>query len=290
MADPLEILRRPIVALDPDPSFATRLRAQVERALDEGEPMSSTSPVSPVTAASTAADGDIAFFSLHVPSAERAREFYRELLGWQFGDSLELGRYDQVVNLSLPCGVWDGGGVPGVPNPGVHLVHHVADIEAAVARVRELGGTAEDPYSTPYGLRTRCLDDQGNGFSLVQEAVRRPAPAEHGELPGDLAYVTVSPGDEQRAAAFYSGLFGWGFHPGNVERGLQVEGMHPGGGFWGGTGRQNVMLMYRVADVAAAAAKVRELGGQATDPVQMPYGITSDCVDDQGMAFYLGEL
>ena len=37
-------------------------------------------------------------------------------------------------------------------------------------------------------------------------------------------------------------------------------------------------------------AKVRAFGGQATDPVQMPYGITSDCVDDQGMAFYLGEL
>jgi len=31
-------------------------------------------------------------------------------------------------------------------------------------------------------------------------------------------------------------------------------------------------------------------GGTATDPEQMPYGITSDCVDDQGFSFYLGQL
>jgi hypothetical protein len=36
--------------------------------------------------------------------------------------------------------------------------------------------------------------------------------------------------------------------------------------------------------------KVRELGGQATDPERQPYGVTSDCVDNQGMTFYLGEM
>ena len=29
------------------------------------------------------------------------------------------------------------------------------------------------------------------------------------------------------------------------------------------------------------------MGGTATEPVEMPYGTTSDCTDDQGMAFYL---
>ena len=289
MADPFEALRRPIVPLDPDPRFAARLRSQVERALIEGEQMTSTQPVD-ATSETPAADGDIAFFSLHVPSADRARTFYGGVLGWQFGDALEVGGYDNVTNLSLPCGVWDGEGVPGVPNPGVHLVHHVADIDAAVAKVRELGGEAVDPYETPYGLRSRCTDDQGNGFSLVQESERTSGPALNGRVPGDLCYITVCPRDEQRAATFYEGLFGWQFRPGNVEHGLQVDGMRPQGGFWGGSPRQNVMLMYLVDDVADAVAKVRAFGGQATDPVQMPYGITSDCVDDQGMAFYLGEL
>ncbi|HWA67591.1 MAG TPA: VOC family protein [Mycobacteriales bacterium] len=290
MADPLEILRRPIVPLDPDPTFASRLRSRIERALIEGEEMT-TKIGSRLRARAHRgpADGDVAFFSLHVPSAERARAFYSDVLGWRFGDSLELGGYDNVVNLSLPGGVWDGEPVPGVPNPGVHLVHHVADIEAAVAKVRALGGTAVDPFETPYGIRSRCTDDQGNGFGLVHES-GASATTPNGELPGDVAYLTFCPGDEQRAATFFGELFGWGFHPGNVEHSLQIEGSTPQGGIWGGSGRQNVMLMYRVDDVAAAVARVRERGGQATDPAQMPYGITSDCVDDQGMAFYLGQL
>lgn len=251
------------------------------------------SPVGAAVQSPTAADGDIAFFSLHVPSSDRAREFYGEVLGWRFGDSMEPGGYDQVVNLSLPCGVWDGEAVPGVPNPGVHLVHHVADIAAAVAKVRDLGGTAADPSRSPYGLRSRCTDEEGNGFSLVQESSPGRRTPQHGERPGDLAYVTVRPRDEQRAARFYSGLFGWRFgrHPGSVEHALRVEGPGTGTGFWGdGSGGQNVVLMYRVDDIHAAVAKVRELGGEATDPAQQPYGITSDCVDNQGMAFYLGQL
>jgi predicted enzyme related to lactoylglutathione lyase len=214
-------------------------------------------PVEPVTPA----DGDLAFFSLHVPSADRAREFYSAVLGWEFG-SLELGNLDQAVNLSLPAGVWDGEAVPGVPNPGVHLVHHVSDVDAAVARVRALGGTATDPEPTPYGARARCTDDQGNGFSVVQTAPGTAAPAANGERAGDLAYITLLPGDEQRAAAFYRGLFGWQFTPGRVEHGLQVQGPMPMAGLWGGQGGQNVSLMYRVNDVAAAVAKVRELGGR----------------------------
>ncbi|HVX70567.1 MAG TPA: glyoxalase, partial [Mycobacteriales bacterium] len=39
MADPLEALRRPIVPLDPDPSFAARLRSRLTRALMEGDPV-----------------------------------------------------------------------------------------------------------------------------------------------------------------------------------------------------------------------------------------------------------
>jgi predicted enzyme related to lactoylglutathione lyase len=238
----------------------------------------------------TIADGAIAFFSLHVPSADRARDFYGEVLGWRFGDPATGGRADQVVNLSLPASVWDGEPIPGVPNPGVHLMHRVADINAAVATVRGLSGMADDPFDSPFGLRARCTDDQGNGFSLIQERSAVGTSALNGEVPGDLAYVTVSPGDERRAASFYGELFGWRFRPGNVERGLQVDGAIPQAGFWGGGGRQNVMLMYRVDDVAAAVEKVRGLGGQATDPVQMPYGVTSDCVDNQGMTFYLGQL
>ena len=47
--------------------------------------------------------------------------------------------------------------------------------------------------------------------------------------------------------------------------------------------------MYRVDDIAAAVERVRAAGGTATDPVAQPYGWTSECVDDQGTRFSLGE-
>ncbi len=35
MADPFGVLRAPVMPADPDPAFAARLRARLERALDE---------------------------------------------------------------------------------------------------------------------------------------------------------------------------------------------------------------------------------------------------------------
>jgi predicted enzyme related to lactoylglutathione lyase len=43
----------------------------------------------------------------------------------------------------------------------------VADIEAAVARVREAGGTVlAEPARQPYGVSAECTDDQGARFYL----------------------------------------------------------------------------------------------------------------------------
>src|SRR5579875_3247132 len=49
MADPFDVLRTPIAAVDPDPVFADRLRARIERALELPRGVAvSTSVVSPV--------------------------------------------------------------------------------------------------------------------------------------------------------------------------------------------------------------------------------------------------
>lgn len=45
----------------------------------------------------------------------------------------------------------------------------VDDIDAAVARVREAGGTVlDEPSRQPYGLSAECTDDQGSRFYLGQ--------------------------------------------------------------------------------------------------------------------------
>jgi len=41
--------------------------------------------------------------------------------------------------------------------------------------------------------------------------------------------------------------------------------------------------------VAAALDRVRAAGGRAGEPEQRPYGVLSDCVDDQGGSFWLSD-
>ena len=48
--------------------------------------------------------------------------------------------------------------------------------------------------------------------------------------------------------------------------------------------------MWRVDDIHAAVVRVRLAGGTASEVEQQPYGLRADCVDDQGMPFYLGGL
>jgi uncharacterized protein len=60
-------------------------------------------------------------------------------------------------------------------------------------------------------------------------------------------------------------------------------------GLHGGHERTALVPMYAVADIAAAVARVRAAGGTATEPVRQPYGLSADCVDDQGFAFWLLE-
>lgn len=111
----------------------------------------------------TVADGDVVYLSLQVPNAARAREFYGSVLGWLFGADRR-----HVEGQAIPIGIVEGWTAEGVGNPGVFTVRRVADLEAAVRRVRELGGTATDPHREPYGLATECTDNQGLAFGLIR--------------------------------------------------------------------------------------------------------------------------
>ena len=94
----------------------------------------------------------------------------------------------------------------------------------------------------------------------------------------------------RRTRAFYGAVLGWDISPGRVDDGWQVDDVRPGTGIRGGEGAATAVPMYLVDDIGAAVERVRAAGGSASDPERQPYGVTSDCVDDQGTRFYLGEL
>ena len=59
----------------------------------------------------------------------------------------------------------------------------------------------------------------------------------------------------------------------------------------GGSEHPTTVPMWTVADIDVAVARVREAGGTVLqEPARQPYGVSAECIDDQGGRFYLGEF
>jgi predicted enzyme related to lactoylglutathione lyase len=105
--------------------------------------------------------GELSYVTYQVPDSAGFRDFYGRVLGWTF----EPGRVAdgwQVVGTHPMAGA-AGGSQRSTTVP----MWTVADIEAAVARVREAGGTVlAEPARQPYGVSAECTDDQGARFYL----------------------------------------------------------------------------------------------------------------------------
>jgi predicted enzyme related to lactoylglutathione lyase len=106
-----------------------------------------------------------------------------------------------------------------------------------------------------------------------------------------ISYLTYETTDSAAFRDFYGTVLGWQFVAGSVPDGWQVTGdITPMSGAGGGADRTAMVPMWQVGDVVAAAGRVVAAGGLVLDgPVQRPYGMTAECVDDQGGRFYLGE-
>jgi uncharacterized protein len=113
--------------------------------------------------------GELGFFELGVADPERGRAFYEALFGWRF-DSGPSGHGYHISTPNVPGGIH--GGDTGA-SPYVFFV--VDDMDAAVERVRELGGSVEGmevegdaEQQAKTGRFKICRDDQGSPFGLHQ--------------------------------------------------------------------------------------------------------------------------
>ena len=113
--------------------------------------------------------GEVAFFELGVEDVERGRAFYEGLFGWQF----ERGPSGE--GYSIGAGPVAGGMHGGDKGAAPYLFFRVEDMDAALERVRELGGVVEeldvegDEASVArVGRFKLCRDDQGSPFGLHQ--------------------------------------------------------------------------------------------------------------------------
>jgi uncharacterized protein len=113
--------------------------------------------------------GDLVYFVIPAADAERGRSFYGDLFGWRFTPGSAPGGFN--IEGPTPPGGLFGGGEGSRPQ----VYFDVDEIDAAVARVRELGGEAEEPQEIESGRMSLCRDDQGTEFGLwtAQKGRRR---------------------------------------------------------------------------------------------------------------------
>jgi predicted enzyme related to lactoylglutathione lyase len=104
---------------------------------------------------------------------ERGKKFWEGVGGWDVNDSGMPG---------MQYLMWQegdqGGGIYSMEGmSGTTLYLGSDDMDADIAKVRELGGEADDKQPIPnIGWFARCKDSEGNAFALYQGDENAPMP------------------------------------------------------------------------------------------------------------------
>jgi uncharacterized protein len=121
-------------------------------------------------------EGQLVHFELPAEDARRAKEFWKSLFGWKFRE------WTGPVEYHMLDGAEPGGAIYPSEQPGTGPIVYfgTSDIDKAIARARELGGSADEKQPIPgIGWFARCRDTEGNEFSMFQadESVSPPGGA-----------------------------------------------------------------------------------------------------------------
>jgi predicted enzyme related to lactoylglutathione lyase len=119
--------------------------------------------------------GQIVHFEIPADDTARGRQFWGSLFGWQFQSV--PGPFEYHMTEISPGRT--GGAITNMEpgKRGTRAYFDVEDVEAGAARVRELGGEADEPRPVPgMGWFSTCRDPQGNDFGLWQNDESAQAP------------------------------------------------------------------------------------------------------------------
>jgi uncharacterized protein len=113
---------------------------------------------------------------VEIPAGDtaRSREFWGSLFGWEFENYGGPVEYHMTrIDESTGAAVYPADG----NERGMRVYFDVDDINAAAARVRELGGQAGEGMPVPsMGWFAHCQDAEGNEFGLWQTDPSAPTP------------------------------------------------------------------------------------------------------------------
>jgi uncharacterized protein len=118
--------------------------------------------------------GQIVHFEIPADDTEQSRAFWGSLFGWTFESYPGPSEY-HMTRTGEDSGAAITNMEPG--KRGTRSYFLVEDINAGAARVKELGGEANDPGPVPnMGWFATCTDPHGNEFGLWQVDASAPAP------------------------------------------------------------------------------------------------------------------
>lgn len=245
------------------------------------------------------APGSFCWIELATTDQNAAKTFYTSLFGWTVTDT-PMGPGNDYSIFALHGRTSAAGytlqpdqRARGVP---VHWSLYIAvdNADQSAAKATQAGASViMPPFDVPEAGRMAVLHDPtGAVFSLWQGG-NVPGLGVTGE-PGALCWADLSTPDPDRAAKFYSTLFGWSFKRGQNDPSSYME-IKNGDHFIGGIPPAHTdpkvpphwMIYFMVADVAATAAKAAQLGAKTLMPPQdMPgVGTWAILADPQGAVF-----
>lgn len=244
-------------------------------------------------------NGMFSWVDLATTDADGAKAFYNALFGWEYEDTdTDMGIVYTFVTL-------DGHKVAalsqltpdmmeqGIPTVWSSYINH-EDVDAVAEKVTAAGGTVMMPPMdvSEDGRIAVFQDPLGAQFGVWQPKAQTGA--ELVNIPNTLVWNELQVKDGDTAKAFYTSVFGWGLSAdegsgyimfdidGRVQAGMvTVDDSYPAPPHWA--------VYFRVEDVAAATAKVKELGGTVMME-NIPageMGTFSAVQDPQGGAFVM---
>jgi hypothetical protein len=247
--------------------------------------------------------GHFVWYELLTTDMAAAKAFYARVVGWSARDASAPG----MAYTLFSVGDAAVGGLMTLPDEARRTgaqprwLGYVAvdDVDAAVVRLRQLGGAVHIPPADIPGVGRFAMvtDPQTATLALIKGAEPQ-SPAGELDRPGGVGWHELLAANGDTAFPFYGELFAWRKGEPEVEPAGTYQPFFAGAEIIGGMFTKPKFVAmpfwlyyFNVDDMAAAVEDVKAGGGRVLEgPVDMPRGSrAARCEDPQGAMFALME-
>jgi predicted enzyme related to lactoylglutathione lyase len=242
-------------------------------------------------------NGRFVWQQLNTTDPAAAKQFYHDLLGWTYADN-DMGG-GMIYTQASANGVAFGGIMALMAPEGTppHWIPYIStdNVDDGVKQIVSLGGQVlfgPDDIPGDIGRFALVADPQGALFNYFKPGMDGTV-NETQPKPGEIAWRELLTSDPDAAAEFYQALFGWSARKeamGADTYYLFQRGERNVGGMMQRPPQMPVSawgVYFEVADIDAALARLKELGGTALAEIMTVPGTGRlvPALDPQGAAF-----